>query len=114
MLSKVGKKNRSLPRLWRPIALLSCISKGLERIIACRIAWTALRNKVLSPQHRGALSKRSAIDLVALFTYNIKAALARGKEVTMFTLNVQEAFDALLKRRLLRRITKQGWPLFLL
>jgi hypothetical protein len=32
----------------------------------------------------------------------------------MFTLNVQGAFDAVLKRRLLKRITKQGWPLSLL
>jgi hypothetical protein len=88
MLPKVGKKDRSSPRLWRLIALLSCISKGLERIIARRIAWTALRNKVLSPQHGGALPKRSAIDLVALFTHDIEAALARGKEVTMFILDV--------------------------
>jgi hypothetical protein len=69
---------------------------------------------VLSSQHKGALSKRLAIDLITLFTYNVKAALARGKEVTIFTLDIQEAFDALLKRQLLKRITKQGWPFFLL
>jgi hypothetical protein len=98
MLPKVGKKDRSSPRSWRPIALLSCISKGLERIIARRIAWTALRNKVRSKQHGGALPKRSAMDLVALFTHNVEAALAHSKEVTMFTLDVQGAFDAVLKR----------------
>jgi hypothetical protein len=32
----------------------------------------------------------------------------------MFTLDVQGAFDAVLKRRLLRRMTEQGWPLSLL
>jgi hypothetical protein len=69
---------------------------------------------VLSRQHREALPKRSAINLIALFTHDIKAAFAHGKEVTMFTLNVQKAFDAVLKRQLLRRITEQGWPLFLL
>jgi hypothetical protein len=69
---------------------------------------------VLSLQHKGALLKRSAINLVALFTYNVKIALTRGKEVIMFILDVQKAFDALLKKRLLKRITKQGWPLFLL
>jgi hypothetical protein len=52
--------------------------------------------------------------LVALFTYNVKTALARGKEVIMFTLNVQGTFDALLKKQLLKRITEQGWPLSLL
>jgi hypothetical protein len=49
MLPKVGKKDKTSVRSWRPIALLSCISKGLERIIARRIAWTALTNSILSP-----------------------------------------------------------------
>jgi hypothetical protein len=65
---------------------------------------------VLSLQHRRALFKQLAIDLIALFTYNIKAALAHSKEVTMFTLNIQRAFNALFKRQLLKHITKQGWP----
>jgi hypothetical protein len=53
---------------------------------------------VLSLQHKKALSKQLVIDLIALFTYNIKAAFACGKEVTMFTLDIQKAFDTLLKR----------------
>jgi hypothetical protein len=69
---------------------------------------------VLSPQHKKAFFKRLAIDLVTLFTYNIKAAFTRGKEVIIFTLNIQEVFNALLKKQLLKRITKQGWPFSLL
>jgi hypothetical protein len=49
-----------------------------------------------------------------LFTYDVKAAFAHGKKVTMFTLNMQRVFDAILKRQLLKHITEQGWPLFLL
>jgi hypothetical protein len=43
---------------------------------------------VLSKQHKRALSKQLAINLVTLFTYNIKAAFAHSKEVIMFILNV--------------------------
>jgi hypothetical protein len=68
---------------------------------------------VLSRQYKRAFLKRLAIDLIALFTYNIKAALANGKEVIIFTLNIQEAFDAILKKQLFKRITKQDWPLSL-
>ena len=114
MLPKVGKKDKSSVRSWRPIALLSCVSKGLERIIARRLAWTALTSGILSPQHGGALPKRSAMDLVASFTHDVEAAMAAGLEVTMVTMDVQGAFDALLKRRLLRRMTNQGFPLKLL
>jgi hypothetical protein len=49
MILKAGKRDWRLPRSWRPIALLSCIGKGLERIVARRIAWTAMTYKILSP-----------------------------------------------------------------
>ena len=65
---------------------------------------------MLSPQHKRALLKQLAIDLVALFTYNIKAALVHSKKIIMFTLNIQGIFNALLKKRLLRRIIEQDWP----
>src|SRR5204863_9732827 len=58
--------------------------------------------------------KRSAMDLVASFTHDAEAAMAMGREVTMVTMDVQGAFDALLVRRLLKCMTKQGWPLPLL
>jgi ribonuclease HI len=110
MIPKVGKKDRTSPRSWRPIALLSCIGKGLERTVARRIAWTAMTHKILSPQHGGALPKRSAVDLTAAFTHDTEAAWAKGQHVTMVTLDVQGAFDALLKNRLLHRMAEQGWP----
>jgi ribonuclease HI len=110
MIPKTGKTDRSSPRSWRPIALLSCIGKGLERTVARRIAWTAMTHKILSPQHGGALPKRSAADLTAAFTHDTEAAWVLGKHVTMVTLDVQGAFDALLKNRLLHRMVQQGWP----
>jgi hypothetical protein len=110
MIPKTGKTDRTSPRSWRPIALLSCIGKGLERTVARRIAWTAMTHKILSPQHGGALPKRSAADLTAAFTHDTEAAWVLGKHVTMVTLDVQGAFDALLKNRLLHRMAQQGWP----
>ena len=110
MIPKVGKKDKTSPRSWRPIALFSCLGKGLERIIAKRLAMTAMQHGLLSPQHGGALPKRSAADLTAAFTHDVEAAWARGERVTMITLDVQGAFDALLKNRLLIRMAAQGWP----
>jgi hypothetical protein len=82
--------------------------EGLERIIAKRIAWTAMTNHLLSPQHGGALPKRSAMDLITAFTHDVEHVWATGKHVTMVTMDVQGAFDALLKNRLLHQMAKQG------
>ncbi|RAL58743.1 hypothetical protein DID88_003049 [Monilinia fructigena] len=114
MLPKVGKKDKSSIRSWRPIALLSCVGKGLERTIARRIAWTSLTHSTLSPQHCGALPKRSAMDLVSAFVHDVECAFARKRKVTLVTMDVQGAFDALLPRRLLKRMQDQGWPVPLL
>jgi hypothetical protein len=69
---------------------------------------------VLSSQHKKALSKQLTINLITLFTYNIKAAFIHSKKITMFILDIQRVFNTLLKRQLLKHITKQGWPLSLL
>ncbi|KAF7568414.1 hypothetical protein PtrM4_130270 [Pyrenophora tritici-repentis] len=110
MIPKVGKKDKSSPRSMRPIALSSCLGKGLERIIARRIAHTAMAFDILSPQHGGALPKRSAMDLATAFTHDVEMAWSRHEHVSMLTLDVQGAFDALLKNRLLHRMRQQGWP----
>ncbi|KAG0158422.1 hypothetical protein PDIDSM_5936 [Penicillium digitatum] len=62
------------------------------------------------PQHAGALPKLSATDLVASFTHDAEMALSQNKQVTLVTMDVQGAFDALLRRRLLKRMGEQGWP----
>jgi hypothetical protein len=54
------------------------------------------------------------MDLVAAFTHHAGAALAQGRKVTLVTMDVQGAFNTLLRRRLLKRMTEQGWPLSLI
>jgi len=45
-------------------------------------------NGILSPQYRGALPKRSAIDLVASFTYDVELVLSAKIEVIIVTIDV--------------------------
>jgi len=113
MIPKIGKKDKSSPRSMRPIALTSCMGKGLDRIIARRMARIAMAHDILSPQHGGALPKRSAMDLVTSFVHDVETAWSRHEHVSMATMDVQGAFDALLKNRFLQRLKEQGWPFIL-
>ncbi|KAF7134039.1 hypothetical protein CNMCM5793_005619 [Aspergillus hiratsukae] len=117
MLPKVGNKDKTSVCSWRPIALLSCISEGLERIVARGISWTALTHGILSPQHGGALPRRSAMDLVAAFTHDVEAALAQGKVVTLVTMDVgcfrrppQTAAPSAKARVRLEKATTPSYP----
>ncbi|KAF7543577.1 hypothetical protein G7Z17_g10620 [Cylindrodendrum hubeiense] len=110
MIPKPGKRDLSSPRTWRPISLLSYLSKGLERLVARHLAFIAIDRKVLYKNQAGALTKRSAVDLVAALIHDIESALARGLVVTLVTMDIQGAFDTVLRNRLLQRLRQQGWP----
>ncbi|SCO77346.1 uncharacterized protein FRV6_01558 [Fusarium oxysporum] len=110
MIAKPGRRDLTSPRAWRPISLLSCLGKGLERLIARRLAWAAVHYSVLHPQQAGALPKRSATDLVTALVHNIKEAFARKKVTTLVTMDIQGAFDTVMRNRLVLRLREQGWP----
>lgn len=110
MIPKPGKTNYTSYRSYRPIALISCLSKGLERLVAKRMSETALLEGLLNPQHFGALPKRSAVDLTAALTHDLEEALDRGLEGILLTMDVQGAFDSVLPNRNAKRLREQGWP----
>ncbi|KAF5721341.1 reverse transcriptase domain-containing protein, partial [Fusarium mundagurra] len=110
MITKPGRRDLTSPRAWRPVSLLSCLGKGLERLIARRLAWAAVHFSVLHPQQAGALPKRSATDLVTALIHDIEEAFARNKVVTLVTMDIQGAFDTVMRNRLVLRLREQGWP----
>ena len=109
MLPKPGR-DLAIAKGWRPISLLSCLGKGLERIVAKRMAWLAIEHRVVPQQLFGALPGRSAVDLVSCVIHDAEAAMRNNKVTAMITLDVQGAFDAVLHKRLLHRMRNQGWP----
>ena len=94
--------------------VISCLGKGLERLIARRLAWSSIEHEVLHDQQGGALPKRSAVDLAtALLIHDIDLALDRGTVATLVTMDIQGAFDSVLRKRLIIRLGDQGWPVLL-
>ncbi|KID81124.1 Endonuclease/exonuclease/phosphatase [Metarhizium guizhouense ARSEF 977] len=89
MIAKPGRRDLTTPRAWRPISLLSCLGKGLERLIARRLSWATIHYGVLHPQQTGALPKRSAVDLVAALIHDIEEAFARKQVATVVTMDIK-------------------------
>ena len=110
VLPKAGKRDKSSPKAYRPIALLSCLGKGLERLLARRISHLALKLQILAPDQCSATSKRSASDLTTALVCDIEKAWAQKKVVGIVTADVKGAFDGVLRGRLVSRLREQGWP----
>jgi len=110
VIPKPNKADRNSPRAYRPIALLSVLGKGLERLLARNISWLAISLKIVGKQQFGALPLRSAVDLTTCLTHDVEEALSKGLKATFLTMDIKGAFDAVLPGRLVRRLREQGWP----
>ncbi|EDO02463.1 hypothetical protein SS1G_04939 [Sclerotinia sclerotiorum 1980 UF-70] len=110
IIPKPNKADLSSLRSYRPIALLSVLGKGLERLIARQMSWTSVTHLVLASQQFGALPLRSAVDLTTCLTHDVEQALNSRESASLLTLDIKGAFDAVLPGRLIRRLREQGWP----
>lgn len=81
--------------------------------MAGRLAWAAVHYAVLHRQQAGALPKRSTVDLVAALVHDIEVAFSQRKAATLVTMDIQGAFDTVMRNRLILRLRQQGWPLLL-
>ena len=109
MIPKLNR-NTTTYKGWRPISLLSCPGKGLERLIGRRLAWKIVSHGVLNPNVAGALPRRSVNDIVGAVVHDIEAQLHKGGVATLLTFDIEGVFDAALKNQLAHRLQEQGWP----
>lgn len=73
IIRKHGKEDYSEPGAYRPIALLSCISKVFESLLTRRIAHWAETNKIIAEGHTGGRRQHSSEDAFIMLTTWIKS-----------------------------------------
>lgn len=103
ILPKQNKKDYSEPRAYRPISLLPCLSKLLERIYANRLSF--LGNTTTNLFHNsqmGGRKQRSAIDAAILLQHFIESNTKRGRIVSTVFLDILGAFDRLEPAKLIQ------------
>ena len=84
---------RSDPSKYRPISLLSVISKIFESIINLHLKNYLESNKLLSDQQYGFQSFRSTADVPTVITDRISRALDCSFDTRAIALDISKAFD---------------------
>lgn len=108
---KGGKRDKSNPRSYRLIALLPTLAKGLERIIARRLAFEAVEQTIIPPNYLSAVPKRATTDLLLHLTDELECQVNRQKRIgTMMTYDIKGAFDSVGPNRMVQRLIEQRWP----
>jgi hypothetical protein len=122
VIPKPGKLSYTIPKAYRPISLLPCISKMYKRIMANRITQSAAQCLTISPTQMGAWSHYSAIDaLLKILTpistdLSITQKQAKGHQPccpTLLAHDIEGAFNNMNPALLLQIMQQRGMPPYL-
>ena len=88
-------KNKLEPESYRPISLISCTSKLLEKIIAKRIAWFLTQNNLIHVKQTGFKQNSSTTDALIHIEYfnNITITISSRNHCSIFSIDFEKAFD---------------------
>ena len=106
-IHKKGKDKKD-PNSYRPISLLSCLGKVLERVINRRLISFLEERKILSPTQTGYRKHRSTEDQLALIAQEIENAFQEKKKVISVFFDLTKAFDKVWREGLLLKTLESG------
>jgi hypothetical protein len=93
---------------YRPVSLLPCISKVLERIVYDRVYSCLQRHTLLSAKQSGFTPGDSTVNQLLHVCHNIYQAFDEGDEVRGVFLDFSKAFDKVWHKGLLYKLEKMG------
>jgi len=103
------KGDRSNPSNYRPIALLSCLSKTFETILNRKFLKHLSTFNLLSDRQYGFRKGRSTGDLLAFLTDSWSSSLRRFGETFAVALDISKAFDRVWHKALLSKLPSYGF-----
>ena len=102
------KADPSSPCNYRPISLLSCISKVMERCIFKHLYNHLSRNNILTPSQSGFIPGDSTTNQLAYLYDQFCKALDDGKEIRCVFCDISKAFDRVWHKGLLFKLKSIG------
>ncbi|GFX52860.1 probable RNA-directed DNA polymerase from transposon X-element [Trichonephila clavipes] len=108
-IHKPGKSKKS-PDSYRPISLLSSLSKIAEHIILIRINQFISNNNFLNPNQYGFTKQLSTYHPLLRLTEQISAGFQRGRSTGAVFLDIQKAFDRVWISGLIYKLITNNFP----
>jgi len=104
ILRKPGKPSYSVPKAYRPIALLNTLGKLLTAIVAEQLTHLLERHQLLPNTHFGGRPGRSTTDSLHLLEETIKNAWRSHQVALVLFLNIEGAFPNAVTKRLVHNM----------
>ena len=104
------KGNKNLPNNYRPIALLSVISKVMEKAINIELIKYLESSGIINDRQYGFRHRRSTGDLLAYVTHLWQSSIEKHGESLAVALDISKAFDRVWHEGLLHKLPSYGLP----
>lgn len=91
---------------YRPISLLPCLGKLLEKMIATRLSWYACKNDFIHHNQVPFKRGQGTIDSLVHLDHYISNALTNKNHISLMPLDFLKAFDRIGIHIVLRQLTK--------
>ena len=101
-------KDSSAPNSYRPISLLSCVGKVMERVISWRIQWHLETGSHLLPEQFGFRPCRSTADPLSILEHTIQKGYRTQRVTLVVFLDLSAAFDRASPKAVLLKLAGMG------
>ena len=109
-IAKPHKPDYSLPKAYRPISLLECSGKLLEKIIATWVMHDLNTFSILPPSQFGSRDNHCAVDAALSIAHVAQQGRAAGFLVALLLFDIQGFFDNICRDRLTHLLHLLGFP----
>ncbi len=102
------KDDRTLKENYRPIALLSCLSKIAERCIANHLQHYLITNNILTERQSGFIPGDSTANQLLYITNSINKSFDEGSDAIGIFMDISKAFDRVSHKALMFKLKQIG------
>jgi len=95
IIPKPGKPAYDTPKAFQPIVLLNTLGKLIEKMIARRLQFDAVKHSVLHPNQLGSISQRSTEDAGLFLTHLVCSGWAKGLKTSVIAFDIVQFFPSL-------------------
>ena len=110
IIPKPNKPDYQVVKAYRIVALLNCLGKIAEKIVATRLSSLCESSQLLYKDQVGGRKQRSAIDAIMALTTDIDNAKQKRLVTSALFLDVKGAFDNVSRDRLLVTMKQMRFP----
>jgi hypothetical protein len=116
VISVVHKPNKpnSSPSSYRPISLLSTLSKVFEKIILKRMLWHIDSANIIPPHQFGFRPKHSTVHQILRIYETVVQGFEQKKHTVAAFLDIAQAFDKVWHGGLIFKLINFGFPMFII